>query len=164
VTRLLPFPILSLCLLGMWLLLNQTLSPAHIVLGCIIATVGPWAMSSLEIPAGRVRRPGVMMRLAARVIVDIIRSNVAVARLILTPGRGARKSGFVTIPLELKNPKGLAVLSCIITSTPGTIWVNHSNNGPGGVLTIHVLDLIDEDVWIHTIKHRYERLLLEIFE
>ena len=29
---------------------------------------------------------------------------------------------------------------------------------------IHVLDLIDESVWIGTIKNRYERLLLEIFE
>jgi multicomponent K+:H+ antiporter subunit E len=162
-TRWLPFPILSLCLLGMWLLLNETLSPGHIILGCVIAMVGPWAMSSLDIPAGKARHPGVMMRLATMVIVDIIRSNIAVARIILTPGRGARKSGFVTIPLDLKNPKGLAVLSCIITSTPGTIWVNHSS-GLGGVLTIHVLDLVDEKVWIHTIKHRYERLLLEIFE
>jgi len=32
------------------------------------------------------------------------------------------------------------------------------------MLTIHVLDLIDENAWIRTIKHRYERLLLEIFE
>ena len=29
---------------------------------------------------------------------------------------------------------------------------------------IHVLDLIDERVWIDTIKNRYERPLLEIFE
>ena len=32
------------------------------------------------------------------------------------------------------------------------------------MLTIHVLDLIDEKSWIHTIKDRYERRLLEIFE
>jgi multicomponent K+:H+ antiporter subunit E len=32
------------------------------------------------------------------------------------------------------------------------------------LLMIHVLDLIDESVWIDTIKGRYERLLLEIFE
>ena len=29
---------------------------------------------------------------------------------------------------------------------------------------IHVLDLIDEKTWIRTIKGRYERLLLDIFE
>ena len=63
---------------------------------------------------------------------------------------------------ELRDPYGLAVLACIITSTPGTIWVNF--NSAKGTLMIHVLDLIDENVWIDTIKHRYERPLLEIFE
>jgi multicomponent K+:H+ antiporter subunit E len=29
---------------------------------------------------------------------------------------------------------------------------------------IHVLYLIDESDWVHTIKGRYERHLLEIFE
>lgn len=31
------------------------------------------------------------------------------------------------------------------------------------MLTIHVLDLIDESEWIRTIKGRYESLLLEIY-
>ena len=29
---------------------------------------------------------------------------------------------------------------------------------------MHVLDLVDETVWVRTIKGRYERLLMEIFE
>lgn len=29
---------------------------------------------------------------------------------------------------------------------------------------IHVLDLVDEGEWVRTIKERYERHLLEIFE
>ena len=66
------------------------------------------------------------------------------------------------IPLDLRDPYGLAVLACIITSTPGTLWV--SFDAGEGMLTIHVLDLIDENDWIRTIKGRYERLLLEIFE
>jgi multicomponent K+:H+ antiporter subunit E len=32
------------------------------------------------------------------------------------------------------------------------------------LLMIHVLDLVDEAEWIRTIKQRYERHLLEIFE
>ena len=54
------------------------------------------------------------------------------------------------------------MLACIITSTPGTIWVNYDT--VRGVLLIHVLDLVDEEGWTRTIKDRYERLLLEIFE
>lgn len=160
-TRLMPYPILSGALLGMWLLLNQSLSPGHILLGCIVGAVGGLAISSLQIPTGRVHRPGSMIRLAFTVLVDIIRSNIAVTRIILTPGRSAQ-SGFLTIPLDLSNHYGLAILACIITSTPGTVWVNYDS--AKGELLIHVLDLIDEAQWTDLIKNRYERLLREIFE
>jgi multicomponent K+:H+ antiporter subunit E len=68
----------------------------------------------------------------------------------------------VEIPLDMRAPYGLASLACIITSTPGTLWVNF--DAQRGVLTIHVLDLVDDEEWIRTIKDRYERHLLEIFE
>jgi multicomponent K+:H+ antiporter subunit E len=32
------------------------------------------------------------------------------------------------------------------------------------MVTIHVLDLVDEATWIRLFKERYERLLMEIFE
>ena len=70
-------------------------------------------------------------------------------------------SGFVRVPIDLKDSYGLATLACIITATPGTLWVAFDETGR--MLTIHVLDLIDEEQWVRTIKGRYERLLLEIF-
>ena len=161
-TRLLPFPLVSVCLLALWLLLNQAATPGHILLGCIIALVGGRMLTVLELPRARVRRPGVLLRLLGRVAVDIVRSNFAVGRIILGFGRRQRRSGFVDIPLDIRNPYGLALLACIITSTPGTLWVNF--DAQKGVLMIHVLDLVDEGEWIRTIKGRYERLLLEIFE
>ena len=102
-----------------------------------------------------------LFRLAVLVVADIVRSNVAVARIILGFERRRRSSGFVEIPLELRDPYGLAALACIITSTPGTLWVDF--NEASGTLTIHVLDLVDKTEWVRTIKGRYERLLLEIF-
>ncbi|NMW26044.1 monovalent cation/H+ antiporter subunit E, partial [Rhodanobacter denitrificans] len=99
--------------------------------------------------------------LFVRVVVDIVRSNIAVARIILR--RDSRmQSGFVAIPLTLTDHHGLAVLACIITSTPGTIWVSYDSNA--NILLIHVLDLVDEASWIDSIKQRYERPLLEIFQ
>jgi multicomponent K+:H+ antiporter subunit E len=53
------------------------------------------------------------------------------------------------------------VLACIITSTPGTAWARYDS--ARGVLTMHILDLIDEREWVDIIKQRYERRLLEIF-
>ena len=161
-TRLVPFPFVSFGLLLLWLLLNQTASLGQFVIGCVIALVGGWILTTLQLPRAHVRRPSALLRLLGLVSVDIIRSNVAVGRIILGLGRRQRTSGFVNIPLELRNPYGLALLACIITSTPGTLWVNFDRQM--GLLVIHVLDLIDEDDWIRTIKDRYERRLLEIFE
>src|SRR3546814_13666687 len=75
-------------------------------------------------------------------------------------GDGGVHFGFVAIPLTLTNHHGLAVLGCIITSTPGTIWVSY--DPIGNMLLIHVLDLVDEQTWIDTLQQRYERPLLEI--
>jgi multicomponent K+:H+ antiporter subunit E len=160
-TRLLPFPIVSASLLAFWLLLNQTLSPGHILLGSAVALIGGWGLAALRPPKAHPRRPGAIFRLAAVVFADIVRSNIAVARIILGPKRTERTPGFVEIPLELRDPYGLAALACIITSTPGTLWVDF--NEASGILTIHVLDLVDKAEWVRTIKGRYERRLMEIF-
>ena len=160
-SRLLPFPSVSAGLLVLWLLLNQTLSVGQVLLGSVIALVGGWALTALQPPEMRVGRPVAIVRLTAVVFADVIRSNIAVARIILDISGREWNSGFVAIPLELRNPYGLATLACIITATPGTVWVDFKE--ASGKLTIHVLDLIDEEDWVRTIKGRYERLLLEIF-
>jgi multicomponent K+:H+ antiporter subunit E len=160
--RLVVFPIATASFLVLWLLLNQTLSLGHVLLGGLIALAGGWTLAALELPKARPQRLGTFFRLAVLVLMDIVRSNVAVAGIILGLLRRQGAPGFVEIPLELRDTYGLAMLACIITSTPGTLWV--SFNEADGILTIHVLDLVDKSEWVHTIKRRYERLLLEIFE
>lgn len=161
-TRLFPYPVLSVALFAMWLLLNQSLAPGHLLLAFVLAIVGPLVTTALDSPRGRIRRPMSVIRLAAAVISDIIRSNIAVTRIILSSGHGNRISGFVSIPLTLQDQNGLAILACIITATPGTIWV--SMDHARGILLLHVLDLVDEEAWVHLVKTRYERRLMEIFE
>jgi len=153
--------LISAGLLVLWLLLTGTLSLGQLLLGSAAALVGGWAFAALDPPKARLRRPGAIFRLAALVVADIVRSNFAVARIVLGLGRRERTSGFVNIPLELRDPYGLATLAGIITSTPGTLWVGF--DAASGTLTIHVLDLVDESEWVRTIKSRYERPLLEIF-
>lgn len=160
--RWLPHPLLSAGLLAMWLLLNQSLAVGHLLLGLALALVGGLITTSLELPPVALRRPGAIVLLAWRVLCDIVRSNIAVSRIILGHRQGERRSGFMTIPLDLRDRYGLAILACIITATPGTIWLNFDS--ARGTLLIHVLDLIDEAAWVQAIKERYERLLIEIFE
>lgn len=158
--RLLPYPLLAFCLFVMWLLLTQSFSPGQVALGASFAILGTHAMAALKPAKPRINKLGSVVKLAAIVAVDIVRSNLAVATIILFP-RKERVAGFVRLPLDLKSREGLAVLAVIITSTPGTIWVDFDR--ARSVLLVHVLDLVDEDEWIRLIKRRYESLLMEIF-
>ncbi|MBM6582252.1 Na+/H+ antiporter subunit E [Microvirga sp. BT689] len=159
---LLPYPLLSAALVALWLLLNQSVSAGHVILGSVIAILASWMMAALRPEKPRIRRPGTILRLAGLVLLDILRSNVAVGRIIVRSREPGVNAGFMTIPLDLRSRNGLAVLSIIITSTPGTTWVSY--DAAKGTLLLHVLDLVDETVWIRTIKGRYERMLMEIFE
>jgi multicomponent K+:H+ antiporter subunit E len=161
IRRWLPYPILSLLLLLIWLLFNQSVAPGTIAAGVVFAVLLAQVFRWLRPPKARVRHYPLLGRLFVRVVFDIVRSNIAVARLILRRDSRA-KSGFVAIPLTLTDHYGLAVLACIITSTPGTIWVSHDS--AASILLIHVLDLVDEQGWIDSIKRRYEQPLLEIFQ
>mgnify|MGYP001176867143 CR=1 FL=1 len=160
--RIFPYPRLFVALLAMWLLLNRSASPGQIILGAIIAYVASWTMAAFQPPPVRVRRPLAVLKLGWRVLADIFRSNYAVARIILFSRNPGFTSGFMTIPLEMKDQYGLATLSIILAATPGTLWIDY--DPAKGDLLLHVLDLVDESHWTELVKHRYETLLMEIFE
>jgi multicomponent K+:H+ antiporter subunit E len=161
-SRLVPYPLLTLALILMWLLLNR-FTPGHLLLGIVVAVVAGKSMSALQPAKPRIRRWDLLPQLVVTVLFDIVRSNLAVAGLILTGGRhGRRRSGFLEIPLQLRDPTGLAILAVIITATPGTAWMEY--DARRDTVLLHVFDLIDESAWIDLIKGRYEALLREIFE
>ena len=156
-------PVLVLALVALWLLLNETFAPAQIVLGVVLAIVFAWSASALRPLQAHLKRMDVAAMLILVVFADIVRSNVSVARIVLgLTSRREIRPDFLDIPLELRDPHGLAMLAVIVTATPGTVWAGLSP--AGDVLTLHVLDLQNEAEWIHVIKHRYERPLMRIFE
>lgn len=160
-TKLFPYPLLIFSLIVMWLLLTS-FSLGQLIVGTVVALLAAQGMAALNPAKPRIRRWSLLPKLIGIVLYDIIRSNIAVARLILREGNQRRVSGFLTIPLELRSPISLAILGVIITSTPGTAWLDY--NVARGTLLLHVFDLVDEDGWRTLIRDRYERLLLEIFE
>lgn len=158
--RLLPYPLLWVCLFAMWLLLAGSVGPGQVLLGAIIATLACRSVVVLEPPKPHMRRLGTILRLLGAVIADIVMSNIAVLGLILS-GRPPR-SAFVTIPLELEDPNGLAILSCIVTATPGSAWIHYDSILHS--VTIHVLDTEDAAAWAATLRRDYEQRLVEIFQ
>ena len=156
----LPYPLLTAVLLGIWLLLAQSVSPGQLLLGSVAAILAARAMAALRPERPTLGRLRPAFRLAGFVLQDIVRSNLAVAGLVLFPR--PRRSGFILVPLDLHDRHGLAMLALILTATPGTSWVDLDSRKR--TLLIHVLDLVDEDALIAQIKSRYEAPLLEVFQ
>ncbi len=161
-SRLYPHPIMSIVLMVIWLVLWQSAAPLPLITGILLATLLPQTLVILDEPPSRAKRPGVIIRLFFVVLYDIAVSNLKVARIVLAGREGSIPTGFVNIPLELRDRYGLAVLAAIITATPGTFWAAY--NRRTNVLTIHVFELLDEETSRQTIKNRYESPLREIFE
>ncbi|HLS99684.1 MAG: Na+/H+ antiporter subunit E [Porticoccaceae bacterium] len=159
----LPLPLTSLGLALCWLLLNQTLAPAHLLLALVLAVAIPLLLAPLQPLADPVlHRPLALCRLLLVSGVEIIRSCFNVSRIILFARHDALNSQFIRVPLDLRNRHGLALLSCLINSTPGTVWVEILPERHE--LALHVFDLHDEQWWVETIKRSYEQPLIEIFE
>lgn len=144
----------------MWLLLNDSVALGTVLLAALLGLLVPLSMRALTPEKPQLHNPGALLRLAGMVIYDVIRSNVAVSKIILRPRR-QHVSGFISIPLDLRNRYGLATLAMIVTCTPGTLWVHYDSRR--GTLLLHVLDLVDESEWQQIIKGRYERLLMQVF-
>ena len=155
-------PTVVVYLTVLWLVLQQTIAPEQVVIGVVLAILLAWASSKLRPVRAPLRRLDLATALILVVLVEIVRSNIAVARVVLNLVRHEVRSGFVQIPLELRDPHGLAALAAIVTATPGTVWAGLSADGK--ILTLHILDIEDEQKWIRYIKDRFERPLLRIFE
>lgn len=160
--RLIPHPVLSAALVLVWMLLTA-FSLGHLLLGGVIALVAGWVAGHMHPPRPHFRRWWLVPRLLGIVARDVVRSNIAVARiLILGPDHPSYHSGFIELNLRLRDPNAIAVLALVLTATPGTAWVEYERRDSR--LLLHVLDLRSDADWQSLIRDRYEALLMEIFE
>lgn len=155
--------LMPLALTVLWLVLTESITVGNGLLGLIVGFAMVLSFQKLRPVTPRFARVHVGFVLLFKVLVDIVKSNLAVGRIVLglTGGREV-KSGFLDVPLDMRDPHGLAVLAMIVTATPGTVWSGLAEDS--SMLRLHVLDLRNPDQWIRTIKQRYERPLREIFE
>jgi multicomponent K+:H+ antiporter subunit E len=159
-SRIVPAPLLSVVLFAAWLLLNGV-SAGHAVLGAVLAVTIPWFTERFRPDRFRLRAWSTLVALAGVVLWDIVVSNLQVARLIIGPERRMQPR-FVWLPLDIRDPHGIASLAGIITMTPGTLSADLTDDRR--YLLVHALNVVDEAELIASIKSRYEAPLRRIFE
>ena len=95
-------------------------------------------------------------------ILDVVRSNLAVAAIVLFRRNANVRPAFLNIPLDITNPTAITVFAGMITMTPGKVSADLDREG--GHLLAHALDPGDPHEAVASLKGRYEAVLKEIFE
>lgn len=151
---------LTLAVIVFWLLLVSEINLAQFSLALVLGLVIPLYAARIDREFARIGSLRPLPKLLVVLMVDIVMSNVRVARQVL--GREAKiHSGFIWYPLDMQNIHGISALACCITLTPGTVTAALSDDRR--YLLVHVLDLEDEAALVADIKRRYECPLMEIF-
>lgn len=156
----LPHPLQSAFLWVLWLLLMNSISPGHLVLGALLGWALPFLVHLLWPDPPAIHKPVTLLRFLARVHWDILTANIQVAALILGPVQRLRPA-FFELPLDLDNDFAIALLASTVSLTPGTVSADVSDDRRR--LLVHALDVDDINAAIAHIKQRYEAPLKEIF-
>ena len=161
IKKYLSYIFLPLLLASLWLLLNG-FSTDQFALAALLALILSVAAIPFRPLRATMQHPFLAIKLFFHVTIDIVKSNYDVGRIVLFTKKSNPTPGFLDIKITLRDPHGLAALACIITYTPGTVWSGF--NEKEQLLTLHILDLKDEQFWLDTIQKRYQAPLIEIFE
>lgn len=160
--RILPHPLLTLLLVVVWALLNNSAPPGTLAFGLILGIIIPIVTAAYWPDRPKLTKPLNMLGYIVIVIWDIIVANVEVALIVLFKRNADIRPNWIVIPLDLRTPEAIAVLAGTITLTPGTVSSDLSDHGH--TLLVHALDAPDPEAVRDRIKARYERRLKEIFE
>jgi len=158
--RWLAHPLLSALLAATWLLLQQSLAPGNLITALVVGLVVPRLLHGFLGAPTIVRSWPAAFRLVAVVLYDIVVANVAVARIVLSPGSNPQPA-WLTIPLDVQHPTAITLFATIITTTPGTVScvVDEKRRQ----ILVHALDCHDPAAMVADMKLRYEAPLKEIF-
>jgi len=157
----LPHPVLTVLLMLLWLLLNNSVSLAHVVLGLLLGLGIVRVTPSFWPEPLRIYKPWVLLRFTGIFVWDMVVANFSVAWLILR-GPARLRPAFVLVPLDIRNPFALSLLVNAICLTPGTVSARLSADRR--YLLVHALDMGSPAALIASIKTRFESPLMEIFE
>lgn len=164
---------LNLLLALAWMVMNNSYTLADLLVGLLFSFLVlrlSWrALSDEPFSLGRyfslksekpLRQTLRWLRFIGFGFVEIVKSNIAVTKTILSPKLNLRP-GIVAIPLDLQSDEGITTLANLITLTPGTVTLDVSADRK--TLYIHALEVDDAEALRRATKVNFERRVQELW-
>jgi multicomponent Na+:H+ antiporter subunit E len=133
----------TIWLTGLWVVLWRSTTAATIITGVALAVALTWFVTRADENREQHRvRPLALVRYLAHMLVALVRSNIVLAREILTP-TDYTHPGIIEIRLPSCSELVLTVIGNSISLTPGTLTLEL--RAETSTLAVHVLHLRDVD-------------------
>lgn len=163
-----------LCLL-FWMLLTWSVAPRELIWGAVVAAIAAAFSARFFIHESPfylynpVRLVILIFYCAVIFLWEVIKANVSMAAIVLSPGMKNYKPGIIRVPAgeRPKSAYGLAMVSNCITLTPGTITLDVAEDEVGKnyyyIHWIHVAET-DRDKAGEAIKGTMEKWIGRIWK
>jgi multisubunit Na+/H+ antiporter MnhE subunit len=142
-----------------WMALNAEVGWGSFAAGMLVGIV-IWRLEGARAntrfgPVRAVRLLGIGLRLLGVFLWELVVANFEQLRIVLAP-RIDVSPGWIRFGTSLETPAMRAVFGAMITLTPGSLTYEESSDDGGCTISLHVLDLRDEERLVERIRSRFE--------
>ena len=150
---------INLLLAVLWALMLEDFTVATFAVGFVCSYLLLWFLRPLIGGGGYFRKVPQVISFSIFMVREIVKANLRVAWHIVTPS-SFFKPGIVAIPLEPMTNFEATMLANMVTLTPGSFSVDISSDRK--TLYVHMMDIDDVEQARRSVKHDFERRLLEV--
>lgn len=161
IRRWFPHPYLTLMVFAVWMMLVNRFAWGSVVFAAILGVVIPLLTAPYWQGVTRIKSVWPLIGFFWVVFVDIVKSNIAVAKIVLFMPKSQLKPAWISVPLDIREPEAITMLASAITLTPGTLSCDVSAERKA--LLVNCLHAPDPDAVRDEIKSRYEARLRRAF-
>jgi len=153
--------LLNILLAIAWAALTGSFQPVDLLFGFVLGYLVLWITTRMGKPSQYFRRIPLVLGLLGHFLLDLLRANIRMAGIILSPKMKLRPA-VIAVPLILKSEPAIILLANLMTLTPGTLTLDISNDRR--MLYIHTVYLDDPEAFKQQLLDGYEKRLKELFE
>ncbi|QIF01814.1 Na+/H+ antiporter subunit E [Roseimicrobium sp. ORNL1] len=144
---------------SVWTFLHGTTTLGGFVLGGIASFFLLWVFQKVLHCEDYVRRVRAALAFFVRFLVDVVRSNLAMAKLCLDPKVGSKEGSFTTYDVSDLSETETVLMAYLINLTPGTTVADRTDEG---LFVLHSFPSMESAELAERIHLTLRKPLLEI--
>ena len=151
--------LINLLLAVLWMFMGSEFSVASFTAGYIMGLLVVFMMRRFLPGSFYIKRVWRIIKLFFIFIIEMVKANIDVVKIVLSPKIDVHP-GFYAYPCDLEEDWEVALLSSLITLTPGTVVVAIADDH--STIYIHGVDMRSADEEIENIKRSFEKVIKEV--